>query len=127
MKKKKKTINSKSIGAFSRKLQAILGDLQQKSNFEIRGDLRIGVMSNLDALAIIKGNRIYVNYKARRYPKAVLRYIVSHEVAHVISRRHQRKFWEMVARIYPEYEDARKRLLELQSIQSQIGNAQAKD
>jgi predicted metal-dependent hydrolase len=114
-KKNKKKSNSKDTKAFSKKLQEIFEDLKQRRNFEIRGQLQIGVITNLDALAIIKGNRIYVNFKARHYPKTVLRYIVSHEVAHIISRHHRRKFWEIVARIYPKYEDARKRLILLQS------------
>lgn len=116
MRKKNKKSNSKDIKAFSKKLEGIVEDLQQKRNFEIRGQLRIGVITNLDALAIIKGNRIYVNFKARRYPKTVLNYIVSHEIAHIVSKYHRTKFWEIVARIYPEYENAREKLQELQSI-----------
>lgn len=115
MRKKNQKSNLKDIRAFSKKLQEILEDLQRKRDFEIRGQLRIEVITNLDALAIIKGNKIYVNFKAMHYPKTVLRYIVSHEVAHIISRHHRKKFWEIVARIYPNYEDARKRLILLQS------------
>ncbi|MDH2901341.1 MAG: M48 family metallopeptidase [archaeon] len=118
MKKKNKKSNSKDIRAFSEKLKRILEDLQHKRDFEIRGQLRIGVVTNLDALAIIKGNRIYVNFNARRYPRPVLQYILSHEIAHIISKHHRRKFWEIVARINPDYQDGREKLLSIQATSS---------
>jgi hypothetical protein len=119
MKKSNKRTSQKEISAFSKRLNGILEELQKNSEFEIRGDLRIGVITNLDALAIIKGNWIYVNFKASKYPKAVLRYIVSHELAHIASRQHRKKFWGIVARIDPEFADARRWLIELQSKQRQ--------
>jgi predicted metal-dependent hydrolase len=40
------------------------------------------VVANIDRAACLKGNTIYVNIKARRYPEFVLRYIIAHELAH---------------------------------------------
>ena len=72
---------------------------------EIYGNLKIEV-ANTDTLALFKGNKIYTNIKARKYPEFVLKYIIAHESAHLIVKRHTKKFWEIVKRIYPEYEKA---------------------
>ena len=108
-----RSITESQMEEFSQTLRKTLEELGNSRGFEIKGKLTISVARNLDSLAIIKGNRIYVSSKARRYPKSVLRYIVSHEVAHIATRRHRTRFWETVARIYPNYESARKRLREL--------------
>jgi predicted metal-dependent hydrolase len=39
-------------------------------------------------IACLKGNTIYVNVKARRYPDFVLKYIIAHELAHLVVKRH---------------------------------------
>jgi len=33
-----------------------------------------------------------------------MKYIIAHELAHLIVKRHTKKFWEIVKRIYPRYE-----------------------
>jgi Protein of unknown function DUF45 len=115
-----RTITEDEAPKFAETLRKILEELGESSGFEIKGKLTISVARNLDTLAIIKGNRIYVSSRAARYPKSVLRYIVSHEIAHIVTRQHRKKFWETVARIYPKYELSRKtlRLLEIQARQS---------
>jgi predicted metal-dependent hydrolase len=55
--------------------------------------LRI-VVADIDRIACLKGNAIYVNIKARRYPDFVLRYIIAHELAHIAVKRHTWRFWK---------------------------------
>jgi len=40
-------------------------------------------------------------------PPYILDYVAAHEVAHLIEMNHSRAFWNVVARLYPDYEKAR--------------------
>jgi predicted metal-dependent hydrolase len=95
---------------FQRKVESILKELIEGKGVEVYGNLNIEVV-NMDTLASLKGNKIYINVEARKYPKFVLKYIIAHELAHLIVKRHTKKFWEIVKRIYPEYEKGRSELL----------------
>jgi predicted metal-dependent hydrolase len=44
-------------------------------------------------------------------PPDILDYVAAHEVAHLIEMNHSRAFWNVVARLYPDYEKAREWLL----------------
>ncbi|MEM2228389.1 MAG: M48 family metallopeptidase [Candidatus Bathyarchaeia archaeon] len=96
----------KSTEEFQEKLEGILKDLLNKNGIEIYGNLKIKV-ANIDTLALLKGNNIYINIQAKRYPKFILKYVIAHELAHLAVRRHTKKFWEIVRRIYPQYERAK--------------------
>ena len=82
----------------------------ERNGIEVYGNLKIEV-ANMNALALIKKNKIYINVNASKYPKHILKYIIAHELAHLLIKRHTKKFWEIVKRIYPEYEKARSELL----------------
>lgn len=97
---------------FQRKLERILVELTDKNGVEVYGNLSIQ-SANLDTLAVLKGNKIYVDFRAMRLPDYVLKYIIAHELAHLIIKRHTKKFWDIVKQIYPEYEKGRQMLLKL--------------
>jgi predicted metal-dependent hydrolase len=98
------------VKEFQRKVEGILKELIEDNGMEVYGNLKIEV-ANMDTLALLKGNKIYINLEARKYPKFVLKYIIAHELAHLIAKRHTKKFWEIVRRIYPEYEKGKNKLL----------------
>jgi len=95
---------------FQQKIENILKKLIEENGIELYGNLKIEI-ANMDTLALLKGNKIYINIKARKYPKYILKYIIAHELAHLIVKRHTKKFWEIVKRIYPNYEKGRNALL----------------
>jgi predicted metal-dependent hydrolase len=101
---------NEEVSRFQRRVEGILKELTEDNGMELYGNLRVEV-ANMDTLALLKGTKIYINTKARRYPKFVLKYIIAHELAHLIVKRHTKKFWEIVRRIYPEYEKGREELL----------------
>jgi len=88
---------------FRYKIERVLDELLNNNGVEIFGNLKIEI-AGMDALAMVKGNKIYLNGNARRYPKYILKYIMAHELAHLVVKRHTRKFWGIVKHIYPQYE-----------------------
>jgi predicted metal-dependent hydrolase len=84
-------------------VEDIMRELTEGNGMEVYGNLKIEV-ANMDTLALLKGNKIYINIKARKYPEFVLKYIIAHEPAYLIVKRHAKKFREIVKRIYPKYE-----------------------
>lgn len=58
----------------------------------------------------IKDN-ITVNLLGKYLPEDVIEYILYHEVAHVLERRHSIRFWNIVKERFPDYKDREKELL----------------
>jgi len=69
------------VKEFQQRLEAVI---------EVYGNLKIVVTSfdRPSRIAFLKGNTIYVSIKARRCPEFVLRYIIAHELAHLVVKRH---------------------------------------
>ena len=84
------------------------------------GNLDFKVVEKIDSkrnrIAKLKGNKILVKLNAVVLPKSVLRYIVTHEIAHVITKRHTERFWKIVRMIYPNYQKSYKLLIKFANI-----------
>lgn len=46
------------------------------------------------------------NWKLAMLPKAVVRYVVVHELCHMTHLNHDRSFWRLVGKLEPEYKSA---------------------
>ena len=55
-------------------------------------------------------NNLNFNYKVAFLTDKLRDYIVVHEVCHLIHMNHSKKFWDMVAKKYPDYKQLRKKL-----------------
>jgi predicted metal-dependent hydrolase len=103
------------VKEFQLKLEGILKEFLDQGSIEVYGNLRIVVTSfdKIGRIAFLKGNTIYVSIKARGYPDSVLRYIIAHELAHLVVKKHTWRFWKIVGIIYPEYERGKEELLRI--------------
>jgi hypothetical protein len=103
------------VKEFQLKLEGILKEFLEQGSIEVYGDLKIVVtrFERPSRIAFQKGNTIYVSIKARGYPDSVLRYIIAHELAHLVVKRHTWRFWKIVGIIYPEYEEGKEELLRI--------------
>ncbi len=54
----------------------------------------------------ISVGRIWLNVELAKYPSICLRYVVLHEMVHLLERNHNRKFWNTVSKAMPEYKRA---------------------
>jgi predicted metal-dependent hydrolase len=55
-----------------------------------------------------KNGRICLNWRLVQMPDWVRDYVIVHELMHLKRMDHSQKFWALVARACPEYQDARK-------------------
>ena len=55
---------------------------------------------------------IRLNARLIHLPPELARYVVAHEVAHLVHLDHSPRFWEMVATLHPRHRDARRELAE---------------
>lgn len=53
---------------------------------------------------------IRLNWRLIHLPLALIDYVVAHELAHLVEMNHSPRFWAEVARIYPNWQDARREL-----------------
>jgi hypothetical protein len=53
---------------------------------------------------------IRLSWRLAQIEPALAEYVVAHEVAHLVELNHSRRFWNLVARLYPDWRAARERL-----------------
>jgi predicted metal-dependent hydrolase len=56
---------------------------------------------------------IRLNWRLIHFPLAVVDYVVAHELAHLREMNHSPRFWSVVERLYPDYQQARAELKRL--------------
>jgi Zn-dependent peptidase ImmA (M78 family) len=96
------------VEAFYSRLSSIYEQIRRERRVEVFGMLDFEVVKSIDGkkqrIAKLKGNKILVHVNARRLPKSALKYIIAHEIAHTLTKRHSKRFWEIVEVIYPTFE-----------------------
>lgn len=90
------------------KLSEIYEQIKREGKIDVFGNLDFEIVENIDCkkqrIAKLKGNKILVKQNAAKLPKKVLKYMLAHEIAHTLTKRHTKKFWKIVETIYPNFE-----------------------
>ncbi len=50
---------------------------------------------------------VRLNWRLVKAPSCIIDYVVAHELAHLVEHNHSSAFWQVVARLYPAYREAR--------------------
>ncbi|MBA3032155.1 MAG: M48 family metallopeptidase [Gammaproteobacteria bacterium] len=56
---------------------------------------------------------IRLNWRLIHLPPKLIDYVISHEVAHLLEMNHSQRFWNVVARLHPDWRDTRNELKRL--------------
>ena len=90
-----------------KELVIIYAQILKESKIDVFGNLDFEVAASIDKrlkrVAKLKENRIIVKLNAVALPERALKYIVAHEMAHLITKKHGKKFWKVVESIYPAF------------------------
>jgi len=96
-------------------LHNILNKIKKRRHVEVFGNFDFEIVEKIDdkkqRVAKLKGNKILVKLDAVALPKSALKYIVAHEIAHIFTKRHTKKFWKIVEGVYPNFEIGQKFLM----------------
>ncbi len=57
-----------------------------------------------------EGGTIRLSWRLVHLEPALADYVVAHEVAHLVELNHSKRFWNLLARLYPDWREARARL-----------------
>ena len=57
-----------------------------------------------------EGGAIRLSWRLVHIEPALADYVVAHETAHLVELNHSRRFWTLLARLYPGWQEARERL-----------------
>lgn len=57
-----------------------------------------------------EGGAIRLNWRLVHLDPDLADYVVAHEVAHLVELNHSKRFWSLLAGLYPEWREARRRL-----------------
>jgi hypothetical protein len=83
-------------------LPALVGEYTQRIDKETKG-LRILDLSNRWASCSDQGV-LNFHWKVMQLPNRYIRYIVAHEIAHLVEKHHTPQFWRTLERMMPDYE-----------------------
>ena len=96
------------------KLLEIYDSIKAEGKVELFGDLDFEITENIDnkktRIAKLKGNKVLIKLNAVALPQSALEYVVAHELAHMVSKKHTPKFWKTVELICPNLKEAQESL-----------------
>lgn len=99
-----------------RELNRIYGQIKRQGQVELFGDLDFEVVGNIDKkqkrVAKLSGRKVFVKRNAVALKRSALKYIIVHEIAHTLTKKHTDKFWKVVRTIYPGFELGKKQFTE---------------
>ncbi len=100
--------DERQVEAFYLTLSDIYEQIRTERRIDVFGNLDFEVVRSIDGkknrIAKLKGSKILVHVNARLLPKSALRYVIAHEIAHTLTKRHTRRFWKVVKAIDPKFE-----------------------
>lgn len=109
-----KLINEALSDYLYTELLGMYGRMKKEIKLEILGNIKFEIKDKIDSkkskIAKLHHNKITVKLNAISLPKESLKYLMAHEIAHLITKKHNDRFWNVVKTIYPEYEIGRELL-----------------
>jgi hypothetical protein len=54
--------------------------------------------------SLSSAKNLTVNRLMKHLPEYLIRYVIFHELAHIIEKRHNEKFWEIISRKFKNYQ-----------------------
>ena len=95
-------------------LHKIYEQIKKARSIEVFGNLDFEIAEKIDnkkqRAAKLKGNKILVKLDAVALPKSALKYVIAHEIAHIFTKKHTKRFWKAVELMCPNFGKSRELL-----------------
>jgi len=113
-------LNEFLAGLLYSHLHKIYDQIKKERKVEVFGDLDFEIVEKIgnkkQRVAKLEGNKILVKLNAVALPKSALKYVIAHEIAHIFTKRHTRRFWKIIETIYPNFETGQKFLMKYEEV-----------
>ncbi len=110
------SVNDLLADLLHEELGEIYTQIVNDSKIDVFGNLDFEVAETIDErrrrVAKMKGNRIIVKLNAVALPKKALKYVVAHEMSHLITKKHGKKFRMILGSLYPGHAEGEKVFIE---------------
>lgn len=103
-----KKLVSRSDEEFGEMVHAIAGESAAELRVKLN-DLYFRTMKTKWASLSARKN-LTVNMLMKHLPDHLIRYVIFHEAAHLIEKRHNDRFWDLISRKYNNYREKEKEL-----------------
>lgn len=106
---KKVEIVNRSLKEFKQTIKQLVNEYSKELGVKVNR-IYIRDMNTKWASCSPKGN-ISINKIAKFLPEDLLKYIIYHEMCHLLEKRHNTKFWSLIAKKLPNYQELELKLL----------------
>ncbi len=89
------------------KLPSLLEKWEKKMNVGV-SELRIRKMKTKWGTCNASERRIWLSLELAKYPDSILEYILVHEMVHLLERKHNKRFNELMDKFLPEWKERKK-------------------
>jgi predicted metal-dependent hydrolase len=107
---KNKKLVERTEEDFKRLINELTGDVSPELKVEINRIYFRKMKTKWASLSQLK--KLSVNRFMKYLPEHLIAYIIFHELVHVIERKHNNRFWEIVGERYKNYQELEKELFE---------------
>jgi len=101
-----KTKNKKLIMRSEEEFRKLIYSLTKEASKDLRVELNHiyfrKMRTKWASLSSVKN--LTVNSLVKYLPEYLIRYVIFHELAHIIEKRHNEKFWEIISRKFKNYQ-----------------------
>jgi predicted metal-dependent hydrolase len=93
-----KEVDKEQANVLYSRLSKIYDEIEREGKVKVLGNIDFEVVKKIDRknekIAKLKGNKIIVKLSTVNLPDNALKYIVAHEIAHTLVKRHTKKILE---------------------------------
>lgn len=100
-----------AIETLKQRIPALIAEWQEAIGVEVK-EWRLRKMKTRWGSCNPRAQRIWLNTALTKKPLACLEYVIVHEMVHLIERRHNAHFYQLMDCFLPDWRDRRARLLE---------------
>jgi len=105
---KKKKLTDRSEKEFKSLVHSIIESRSRDGKLQVNRIFFRRMRSKWGSLS--KNKNLTVNTLLRYLPKPLIEYVLYHEMAHLIEKRHNERYWKLISKHYPDYQRREKEL-----------------